>query len=328
MTHIDEKDIRTFAGRYNALAAEIGRLIVGHEAVVHRVVQALVARGHVLIEGLPGLGKTTLVARLAGCMGLGFTRIQFTPDLMPADITGSEILAEDDAGHRAFRFRPGPLFDNLVLADEINRATPKTQSALLEAMGERSVSVGGETHTLPDPFMVLATQNPIELEGTYPLPEAQLDRFMVKLLMRPGGVDQLQAIVRRTTSPELASVNKVCGRDELAAMTQAADRVALPDSLLQTVCRLTMATHPDADEAPDAVRQYVRYGSSPRGAQSVVRLARVAAIAAGRGEVTRDDIEAVAPDALRHRLILNFEGQSRGVDIDEIVREVVEAAVR
>jgi MoxR-like ATPase len=176
--------------------------------------------------------------------------------------------------------------------------------------------------------MVLATQNPIELEGTYPLPEAQLDRFMVKLLMRPGGVDQLQAIVRRTTSPELASVNKVCGRDELAAMTQAADRVALPDSLLRTVCRLTMATHSDAGEAPDAVRQYVRYGSSPRGAQSVVRLARVAAIAAGRGEVTHDDIEAVAPDALRHRLILNFEGQSRGVDIDEIVREVVRAAVR
>jgi MoxR-like ATPase len=285
----------------------------------------MIAGGHVLLEGQPGLGKTVLVRSLSGALDLDFARIQFTPDLMPADVTGTHIVSEDESGRRRFEFQPGPLFTNLLLADEINRATPKTQSALLEAMQERQVTVGDRTRLLPAPFFVLATQNPIELEGTYPLPEAQLDRFFFKLLVPFPEAADLAEIARRTTGVEEASLRPVAGGEELAAMSLLAREVPVADPVMQHAVEILLGTHPERDSAPEPVRRYVRWGASPRGLQTLVLAGRIRALLEGRYNLALEDLEAVAAPALRHRVFLNFEADAAGVTADEVVASVVQA---
>ncbi len=307
------------------LEREIGRVIVGQRDVVRHTLVALLADGHLLLEGLPGLGKTMLVRTLARALLLSFTRVQFTPDLMPADIVGTDVLELGEDGERRFRFRPGPVFTNLLLADEINRATPKTQSALLEAMQERQVSVGGQTHPLPRPFLVLATQNPIELEGTYPLPEAQLDRFLFKVLVTYPSAAELVDILNRTTGAQVPEPAAVADAETVRAMQALAREVPVASPVADYAARLVVATHPDAPEAPDLIRRYVRYGSSPRGAQALLLGARVTALLAGRYNVAFEDIRAVAPAALRHRLIRTYEAEADGISADQLVNAVLEA---
>ncbi len=307
------------------LEAEIGRVIVGQHDVVRHTIVALFADGHLLLEGLPGLGKTMLVRTLARALLLTFTRVQFTPDLMPADIVGTDVLELSDKGERHFRFRPGPVFTNLLLADEINRATPKTQSALLEAMQERQVSVGGQTHPLPRPFLVLATQNPIELEGTYPLPEAQLDRFLFKVQVGYPSAAELVDILNRTTGAQVPEPAAVADAETVLAMQALAREVPVAAPVADYAARLVVATHPDAPEAPELIRRYVRYGSSPRGAQALLLGARVTALLAGRYNVAFEDVRAVAPAALRHRLIRTYEAEADGISADRLVEAVLEA---
>jgi MoxR-like ATPase len=277
----------------------------------------------VLLEGVPGLGKTLLVRTLAETMGLHFARVQFTPDLMPADIVGTKIILEDEAGKRIFQFQPGPVFTNLLLADEINRATPKTQSALLEAMQERQVTVGGETHQLDSVFFVLATQNPIEMEGTYPLPEAQLDRFIYKLLIRYPDRSELVEVLRRTTADEVPHAETVIHADVLLEMRRLVREVIIAPHVEELAAELLMRTHPATDGAPDSVVRYVRYGASPRGAQALVLTAKARALLAGRFNVSTSDVLAVAKPSLRHRIILNFEGEADGVSADSILDAVL-----
>ena len=316
-------------GRFQELAREIetelARVIVGQRELVRWTLIALIAHGHVLLEGQPGLGKTVLVRSLAGVLHLDFARIQFTPDLMPADVTGTHIVSEDDSGHRRFEFQPGPLFTNLLLADEINRATPKTQSALLEAMQERQVTVGDRTRPLPSPFFVLATQNPIELEGTYPLPEAQLDRFFFKLLVPFPQADELAEIARRTTGAEDPELHVVAHGDDLTGMSYLAREVPVAEPVMRHAVNVLLATHPDRPEAPEEVRRYVRWGASPRGLQTLVLAGRIRALLDGRYNVAIEDLEAVAAPALRHRVFLNFEADAAGVDADQVVSAVVQA---
>src|SRR5438067_1018804 len=300
----------------HAIEEELARLIVGQRELVRSVLIALIAGGHVLLEGQPGLGKTVLVRSLASVLKLDFARVQFTPDLMPADITGTHIVTEDDEGHRRFEFQPGPLFTNLLLADEINRATPKTQSALLKAMGERQVTVGDRTRKLEEPFFVLATQNPIELEGTYPLPEAQLDRFFFKLLVPFPSAAELAEIATRTTGSAAIELAPVAGREELAAMRELSREVPLASHVMDLAVGLVMATHPEQESAPEEVRRYVRWGASPRGLQALVLSARIRALLDGRFNVANEDLAAVAPAALRHRVFLNFEADAAGVAAD------------
>jgi len=314
-----------FGRRFAALREAIGRVVVGHADVVDGVLTALYARGHCLVEGVPGLGKTLLVRTLSDALDVTFSRIQFTPDLMPADIIGTNLLAEDDAGRRSFRFEAGPVFANVVLADEVNRATPKTQSALLEAMQERTVTVGRTTHPLPAPFLVLATQNPIEMEGTYPLPEAQLDRFFLKLLVRYSSREELNEILERTTEAAVPTLEKVLGAREVLDGQDLVRQVVLAPPVRDYAARLVLATHPGGEHAVDAVNRFVRYGASPRGAQALVLAAKVRALASGRYNVSFDDVRAFALPALRHRLILNFEGEAEGVTTDQVVARVVEA---
>jgi MoxR-like ATPase len=284
---------------------------------------ALLAGGHTLLEGVPGLGKTLLVRTLASALDLSFSRVQFTPDLMPADITGTTILREDESGRRSFAFQPGPLFAHLVLADEVNRATPKTQSALLEAMQEHTITVGTETHQLPDPFFVLATQNPLEMEGTYPLPEAQLDRFLLKILVPFPRGETLLSIVRQTLQqPSMPSA--VLDGNRLDGMIRVARSVPVAAPVAQYAVALIEATHPEWSEV-DLVKQYVRAGASPRGLQSLVTCAQVRALLEGRFNVALSDIQALAHPALRHRILLNFEGQAEGVSSDAVIDRVVEA---
>ncbi len=302
---------------------EVARIIVGQEEILRGVLICLVAGGHALLEGVPGLGKTMLVRAIADALDLEFSRIQFTPDLMPADITGTNILAEGERGSREFRFQPGPLFANLVLADEINRATPKTQSALLEAMQEKSVTVANMTYPLKAPFFVLATQNPLEMEGTYPLPEAQLDRFFFKLLVRFPTARDLGEILSRTTTTDLPRVAKVATGAQVARMGQLARDVPIASHVQDYVVRLLLATHPDSATAPAAVRKYIRYGASPRGAQAIVLAAKIRALLEGRLNVAFEDIRTVAVPALRHRLVLNFEGEAEGLTTDEIIDEIL-----
>jgi MoxR-like ATPase len=309
-----------------AIEAELGKLMVGQAELIRLTLIALIAGGHVLLEGVPGLGKTVLVRSLGGVLELDFSRVQFTPDLMPADITGTHIVTEDDEGRRRFEFQPGPIFTNLLLADEINRATPKTQSALLEAMQERQVTVGDRSRPLPSPFFVLATQNPIELEGTYPLPEAQLDRFFFKLLVPFPDAEDLAEIARRTTGTELPRLSQVAGREELAAMSDLSREVPIASHVLERAVRMVLATHPDRDGAPEEARRYVRWGSSPRGLQALVLAGRIRALLDGRYNVAMEDLAAVAPAALRHRIFLNFEADAAGVDADTVVRAVIGAA--
>ena len=312
-----------FRESFARVKAEIGKVIVGHDDIVEGVVLCLLAGGHALLEGVPGLGKTLLVRTLAQVLDLTFSRIQFTPDLMPADISGTNILVEEE-GRRSFQFQPGPIFANIVLADEINRATPKTQSAMLEAMQEHSVTVAGKLHRLHEPFFVLATQNPIEMEGTYPLPEAQLDRFLFKLLVPSPTLGELAAIVDRTTGSQTTPVGKVLGGREILAMRELARAVPIAPHVRDYAASVVLATHPGSEGAPDISRQFVRFGSSPRGAQAVVLAAKIKALLAGRFNVALEDVNAVATAALRHRILLNFEGEAEGVATEDVVAKIIE----
>jgi MoxR-like ATPase len=304
---------------------EVGKVIVGQDAVVRNVLICVIAGGHALLEGVPGLGKTTLIRTLANALDLNFSRIQFTPDLMPSDVTGTNIMEDTEEGRRAFRFQPGPIFANLVLADEVNRATPKTQSALLEAMQEKTVTVANHTYKLPPPFFVLATQNPLEMEGTYVLPEAQLDRFMLKIDVRFPSAEELITILSRTTGGDTDVVNPAADGERILAMGALARKVPIPTHVSEYVARVTLATHPDQPSAAPQVKQYVRYGSSPRGAQSLILAAKIHALMAGRFNVAFDDVRSVASSALRHRLLLNFEGQAEGITTDAVITEVLDA---
>jgi MoxR-like ATPase len=306
----------------NRIEAEVGKVIVGQTEVVRHVLVSILAGGHVLLEGVPGLGKTMLIRTLGEALELKFSRIQFTPDLMPADILGTEILTDQD-GRREFRFRPGPLFANLVLADEINRATPKTQSALLEAMQESSVTVAQHTYRLEEPFFVMATQNPLEMEGTYPLPEAQLDRFFFKVNVDLPNVQEMVEILDRTTGKETPSAGKAVSGAEIVQMRELARAVPIASHVKEYIANLVLATHPDDPHASPLVKKYVRYGVSPRGGQALVLGGKVTALLSGRYNVAFDDIHAVAPAALRHRLLLNFDGLAEGVKTDDVINELI-----
>jgi MoxR-like ATPase len=314
-----------FRATFKALKAEIGKIVVGHSETVDGVLIALFAGGNVLLEGVPGLGKTLLVRTLAQSLSLPFSRIQFTPDLMPADVIGTNIVTEDPAtGRRGFEFQKGPIFAQIVLADEINRATPKTQSALLEAMQERSVTSGGTTYKLAAPFLVLATQNPIEQEGTYPLPEAQLDRFLLKLVVGYSQLDDLLTILDRTTGAANPEVGKIMDGSTILAAQKLVRDVVVSPAVKQYAARLAMATHPGGRFAPEVTTKYVRCGSSPRGAQALMLSAKVKALVDGRFHVSNKDVQDIALPALRHRLILNFEAEADRVDGDALVRKIIE----
>src|SRR5271169_5926487 len=289
--------------KLNTVRDELAKIIVGQQSVVDSVLICLLSGGHVLLEGVPGLGKTTLLRTLARALNLRYSRIQFTPDLMPADIVGSLIMETDDHGHKALRFQPGPIFANLVLADEINRATPKIQSALLEAMQERTVTSGTSTHELEAPFLVMATQNPIEMEGTYPLPEAQLDRFLMKILVRYPSRDELNRIVERTIQKQEEHVRAVLDRDEILEVRSVCRDVLVTPHVQELAIQLVMATQPEQTEAHELAKKYIRYGSSPRGAQALVECGRVRALMRGRYHLSTEDVEAVALSVLRHRII-------------------------
>ena len=311
--------VEEFRRRADALKDEMGRVIVGQDMIVEGVLMCLCAGGHVLLEGVPGLGKTLLVRTLAQTLGLQFSRIQFTPDLMPADVTGTNIIAEKPDGTREFQFQKGPVFTNILLADEINRATPKTQSALLEAMQERSVTVAGKTFQLEEPYIVLATQNPLEMEGTYPLPEAQLDRFLFKLRVFFPTMDELMEILNRTTQTHTDTPSQVLAREDIMMLRRLVRDVPIAPHIQEHAVKLTLGTHPDSEWATDEVRKYVRYGASPRGAQALILAAKVRALLEKRFHVSQEDIEFIARPALRHRMILNFEGQADGIETDALI---------
>jgi MoxR-like ATPase len=316
--------VKQFRDAAAIIEAEVGKVIVGQADVVRHVLTCIVAGGHVLLEGVPGLGKTMLIKTLAEALELQFSRIQFTPDLMPADIVGTDILDETPDGRRQFRFQPGPIFANLVLADEINRATPKTQSALLEAMQEHSVTVAKHTYKLEEPFFVLATQNPIEMEGTYPLPEAQLDRFMYKVNVGFPSSNDLVEILARTTGRQTPAAGKAADGPKVVAMGRLARHIPVPSHVSEYVARLVVASHPDQPSAPPLVKQYLRYGASPRGGQALILGAKITALFAGRLNVAFEDVVGVAPAALRHRLLLNFEGQAEGITTDDVIKELLQ----
>lgn len=313
-----------FRTDFNRLKEEIGKMIVGQNEIVEGTLMALVAGGHVLLEGVPGLGKTLLVRTLAETLHSAFSRIQFTPDLMPADLIGTNVMIEGEDGRRKFEFQRGPIFANVLLADEINRATPKTQSALLEAMQEHSVTVGGETHRLEGLFFVMATQNPLEMEGTYPLPEAQLDRFLFKLMVPFPKADDIGQILDRTTQAEAPTVSPLFDAQRIIDMSHLARRIPIADDVRQYAISIVMGTHPEDTAAAPMAKEYVRYGSSPRGAQSLILTAKIRAILDGRYHVSKDDLRYVAPNALRHRLILNFEGQAENIAVDDVIQNVIE----
>jgi MoxR-like ATPase len=306
-----------------AIEAEVGRVIVGQSEVVRGVLTCLLAGGHALLEGIPGLGKTLLVRTIGEAVELTFARVQFTPDLMPADITGTTILRDSADGGRTFQFQPGPLFANLVLADEVNRATPKTQSALLEAMQERRVTAGRTTHTLPEPFFVLATQNPIEMEGTYPLPEAQLDRFLFKLTVPYPSEEELLRIAELTTRANMPHPNRVADGQGLLDLMNFAREVPVAEPVLRYAVRIVRRTNPETPDAPPDVKRFARYGSSPRGLQSLVLGGKVRGLLEGRYNVAFEDVRAVAPAALRHRIILGFEADAEGITTDRLIHDVV-----
>lgn len=315
----------TFQETARQITSEVGKVIVGQQALVDEILIAFLAGGHILLEGVPGLGKTRMVHAFAQALDLEFSRVQFTPDLMPADITGTNILRESAGGGRTFSFQQGPLFANIVLADEINRATPKTQSALLEAMQEGTVTVLTEMHQLPKPFAVLATQNPLEMEGTYPLPEAQLDRFFFKSLLGFPDNEDLQEILRRTVGAQDGEAAQVIDHETVSVMQHTVRNVVAAGFILDYASRLTLATHPDNDRAPSSVRDTVRYGASPRGAQALVLGAKVVALLDGRANVDFEDIRRIAPTALRHRIQISYAGQAEGVTADSVIQEILES---
>jgi MoxR-like ATPase len=323
-----EEQIQSFRQAYAALRAEIGKIIVGHEEIVEGTLVALFAGGHVLLEGVPGLGKTLLVRTLSEVLDLSFNRIQFTPDLMPADILGTNIVMETAGGRREFEFQRGPIFAHLILADEINRATPKTQSALLEAMQEHQVTAGGELRRLSEPFFVMATQNPIDQEGTYPLPEAQLDRFFFKILVGYPSAAELAEVITRTTAGVHGAVQKVLDRAALTELMGLVRQVPVASHVKDYAVRLVMATHPKTESGAPIASQYLRFGSSPRGGQTLVLAGKVRALIDGRFNVSFDDIEGSALMALRHRLIPNFEAEAEGVTTDHIIGQVLKDVPR
>ena len=316
--------VREFVAAFETLRAEVEKVIVGHREIINHVLISMFAGGHVLLEGVPGLGKTLLVKTLSESLELSFSRIQFTPDLMPADIIGTNIIVEDADGRKHFQFQQGPLFAHIVLADEINRATPKTQSALLEGMQEASVTVGGVSRPLPAPFFVLATQNPIEMEGTYPLPEAQLDRFLLKLRVRYPAIEELNAIIDRTTQSRQVAVDRVMSGAKALAYRELIREVPVAAHVRAFASGIVMATHPQWADAPELTRRFVRYGASPRGAQALILGAKVRALAEGRYNVSAEDLKALAAPALRHRVILNFEGEAEGIDVDTLIGQIVD----
>ncbi|HWP35037.1 MAG TPA: MoxR family ATPase [Thermodesulfobacteriota bacterium] len=332
LTDVTRQDARALAARVTntlqAIRAEIGKRIVGQDEIVEGTLTCLLAGGHVLLEGVPGLGKTLLVKTLAESLDLTFSRIQFTPDLMPADIVGTNLIVEEPDRRRVFQFQRGPIFGHLILADEVNRATPKTQAALLEAMQEGRVTVGREVHQLARPFFVLATQNPIEMEGTYPLPEAQLDRFFFKLKVRFPTLGELVQIIDRTTAGDGPAPRAVASGEEIEALKAIVRQVPVASHVKEYAARLVLATHPTDEHAPPEVRQYVRHGASPRGAQALVLAAKIRALAQERFNASTDDIRSVALPALRHRIILNFEAEARGIDQDAIVEAALAAVPR
>jgi len=319
----DEARLTLARDRLDALRRQIQRRIVGHHDLVDGILACLLSSGHVLLEGVPGLGKTLLVKTLSDALQLEFARIQFTPDLMPADIIGTQVVLQDDEGRRHFQFQQGPVFTQLLLADEINRATPKTQSALLEAMEEKRVTVGRTGHALAEPFMVLATQNPIEMEGTYPLPEAQIDRFLLKLNVTYPDADELSQIVDRTTGAPMPAVEPVLSAAEVLELRELVRSVVIAGHVKDYAIRMVLATHAGSAQATPMVRRYVRHGASPRGLQAVVLAAKALALFAGRINVSFDDLAAAAPPALRHRILLNFEGEAEGIDVEGLIDEVI-----
>jgi MoxR-like ATPase len=326
-TESESMEVRAenFRASYHQVKAEISNVIVGHDDIIHGVLTCLFVGGHALLEGVPGLGKTLLVRSLADSLNLEFNRIQFTPDLMPADILGTNVVMEDDEGRRFFEFQPGPIFAQIVLADEINRATPKTQSALLEAMQEQSVTVGGKIHRLRPPFFVMATQNPIEQEGTYPLPEAQLDRFMFKLVVGYSTREELATILDRTTRGERPRAEKVIDGETLIEFQALVREVLIAPHVQDYAIRLSLATQPDGPFAGEITNRYIRWGSSPRGVQTLVLASKVRALLAGRYHVGFEDLRRVFLPSLRHRILLNFEAQAEGIEADEVLLKILES---
>ena len=320
--HIQQQ-LDNFRLDFHRLRTEISRVIVGQTDILDDTLIALIAGGHVLLEGVPGLGKTLTVRTLASALQLDFRRIQFTPDLMPADLIGTQVLSETDDGRRVFDFQKGPLFTNILLADEINRATPKTQSALLESMQEHSVTVAGATHRLSEPFFVMATQNPLEMEGTYPLPEAQLDRFFVKLLVRYPHPADLETILERTTGTTQPSAAPVLCGSRIQEMSALARTIPIAKDIQRYAITLITATHPEQQSATESARKYIRYGASPRGLQALILGAKIRAILDGRCHVATADLQQMALPVLRHRIILNFEGQAEGISTDDVIRRII-----
>ncbi len=321
-----EEKAEQFRSNFNKLRDEIHKALIGQEEVVDFTLIAMIAGGHVLLEGVPGLGKTALVRTISEALHLNFQRIQFTPDLMPTDLVGTKILVEDQAGHSSFEFSPGPIFCNLLLGDEINRATPKTQSALLEAMQEKAVTIGGETRILKRPFFVLATQNPLEMEGTYPLPEAQLDRFFFKLMVPYPGEEAFSRILDATTGGSSTSIEQVFGGEEMIAMEAFARSIPIAGEIRREVVRLVMSTHPETDTAAAEVVRYIQYGASPRAGQAIILASKIQALLRGRLHVSFEDILSVSLPVLRHRIILNFEAQADGRTTDSIIKGILDRA--
>ncbi|AEV67172.1 AAA family ATPase [Acetivibrio clariflavus] len=325
---VNEKDIQNVIDTAGRIEKEVAKHMVGQRDLIRQVLISIFAGGNVLLEGVPGLGKTRLVKTLGKVMDLQFSRIQFTPDLMPADVVGTNIITKSDDKGGSFKFQPGPIFSNIVLADEINRATPKTQSALLEAMQEKTVTVGNTTYTLPQPFFVLATQNPIEMEGTYPLPEAQMDRFLFKLNVPFPSLKELVDIVSMTTSKEDEHLERVTTAEEILAIRQITREIPIAKPVLEYAVKLVLATHPESEYGAEIAKKYVRFGSSPRGAQAIVSTAKIRAVLEGRYNVAFEDINYVAYPALRHRFFLNFEGMSEGITTDSVITEIINSIER
>ncbi len=324
-TEFEERAAR-FRDAVSRIEQEVAKVIVGQRQLVRDVVTGLFTGGHVLMEGVPGIGKTLLVHTLADCIDCGFSRIQFTPDLMPSDIIGTRIVVEDEHGHKQFSFQRGPVFTQVLLADEINRATPKTQSALLEAMQEKQVTVSGDSLKLDRPFFVIATQNPLEMEGTYPLPEAQLDRFIFKLNVPYPLEEDLIEVARRTTRREMPTAENVVNAAEINDLVLTVRDVPVAEHVERFAVRILLATHPENAEAPDSVRRYVKYGASPRGLQAAILGGKVRALLDGRFHLAEEDLRDVAKQALRHRMLLNFEGEAEGIAPDQLIDAVIESA--